>query len=151
MAGVLRRSSAIPDKHLHDVSAAHFAGVRTTIRTKSIYDKKGRIDGLRILVSRFYPRGVKRERFDLWIRGASPQRDLLKSYKQGLIDWPEFERRFKLQLKTEVDSKAAMKQLLELSRRRNITLLCYEKEGQKCHRQVLKTTLERLLRRRSKL
>ncbi|MCL5069143.1 MAG: DUF488 family protein [Thaumarchaeota archaeon] len=113
-----------------------------TIRSKSIYDEKSDADGVRILVTRFYPRGVKRERFDLWIKNASPKADLLKSYRQGSIGWPEFERLFNVQLETDEDSRAAMKQLSELSKKRSITLLCYEREGEKCHRRIVKARLQ---------
>ncbi len=105
---------------------------------------------MRILVSRFYPRGVKRERFDLWKREASPTPELLKAYRGGSIDWTEFEKRFKMQLKTQEKSIAAMKELLELSIRRNITLLCYEREGQNCHRQIVKERLASLSHKRNK-
>jgi len=108
-----------------------------TVKTKSIYDTKRRIDGLRVLVSRFYPRGVMRDHFDLWVREASPKPDLLRAYKHGSINWPEFERRFRLQLRTATASISALNQLSELSTKRIITLLCYEKEWQKCHRQIL--------------
>ena len=113
-----------------------------TIKTKSIYDEKSGADGMRILITRFYPRGVKRERFDLWIKNVSPKADLLRSFREGSIGWEEFERRFKLQLDSDEDSRAAVKQLLELSKKRSITLLCYEREGEKCHRHIVKAQLQ---------
>ena len=107
---------------------------------------------MRLLITRYYPRGVKKDRFDpQWVRGLSPSREILKAYRSGIIDWPEFVKRFKLQLKTSEESIAAMKELLELSRKRkNITLLCYEKEGQNCHRQVVKERLVGILRQKNK-
>ncbi len=119
-----------------------------TVKTKSIYDAKGNEDGLRVLITRYYPRGVKRERFDLWMKGASPTIDLLKAYRKGSIDWSEFRKRFSKQLNTEAESKYAIKGLLDLAKKRkNITLLCYEREGQNCHRQIVKSKLDRSLRR----
>ncbi|MGH9997206.1 MAG: DUF488 family protein, N3 subclade, partial [Nitrososphaeraceae archaeon] len=38
------------------------------IKTKSIYVKKEDIDGTRILITRFYPRGIRKENFDRWYR-----------------------------------------------------------------------------------
>jgi uncharacterized protein YeaO (DUF488 family) len=112
-----------------------------TVKTKSIYDLADPKDGKRILVSRYYPRGVKRDRFDLWIREASPKPDLLKTYRNGSIDWREFERRFKEQLRSNKESKLALQDLTRLSKKGTITLLCYEREGQNCHRQILKKKL----------
>ena len=34
------------------------------IRTKSIYDPKEESDGIRILITRYWPRGIKKEHFD---------------------------------------------------------------------------------------
>lgn len=80
-------------------------------------------------------------------RGKRPQTDLLKAYREDSIDWPEFATRFKLQLKSSEESIAAKKELLELAKRRkNITLLCYEKEGENCHREIVKERLVSLLR-----
>ena len=104
---------------------------------------------MRLLITRYYPRGVKKDRFDKWVRDLSPESDLLKAYRSGSINWPEFGKRFKLQLKTREESVAAMKELFELSRKRkNITLLCYEREGENCHRHIVKERLVSLLRRR---
>ena len=117
------------------------------VKTKSIYDKSSKEDGMRLLITRYYPRGVKKDRFDKWVRDLSPKPDLLKEYRAGSIDWPEFVKRFKLQLKTSEESIAAMKELFELTRRRkNITLLCYEREGENCHREIVKERLVSLLR-----
>lgn len=119
-----------------------------TVRTKSIYDATSKEDGLRVLITRYYPRGVKRDRFDLWFKGASPTIGLLKAYRKGSIDWSEFRKRFSKQLNNEAESKNAIKELLDLAKKRkNVTLLCYEREGQNCHRQIVKAKLDRTLRR----
>jgi len=119
-----------------------------TLHTKSIYDDKTSSDGIRILITRFYPRGVKKERFDLWIRDASPTPNLLKEYKKGLIVWPEFSKRFRKQLTSLEESKAAIDRLAELSKSADITLLCYEREGENCHRTIVKSRLENLLKKK---
>lgn len=92
------------------------------VKTKSIYDKASKEDGIRLLITRYYPRGVKKDHFDQWVRELSPSQELLKAYRSGIIDWPEFVKRFKLQLKTSEESIPAMEELLELTKRRkNIT------------------------------
>jgi len=118
-----------------------------TIFTNSVYEEKTSSDGIRVLITRFYPRGVKKECFDIWIRGASPTPDLLKEYKKGLIGWPEFSKRFRKQLTSLEESKAAMDSILELSKSSDITLLCYEKEGENCHRTLVKSRVEKLLKK----
>ena len=116
-----------------------------TLRTKSIYEEKSASDGIRILITRFYPRGVKKDRFDFWIRGASPIQDLLKKYKSGSITWAQFSKEFRKQMTTLHESKEAIDRIVELARSSDVTLLCYEKEGEKCHRALVKSRVEKLL------
>lgn len=117
-----------------------------TINTKSIYDPKSKDDGVRILITRYYPRGVKRDRFDLWVKGASPNKELLKAYRNGDVSWSIFKRQFSHQLDSLEESKEAMKELsAQVKHRKTVTLLCYEREGENCHRQVVKTKLESLV------
>ena len=44
------------------------------IRTKSIYDPKEESDGIRILITRYWPRGIKKEHFDKWYKELSKVR-----------------------------------------------------------------------------
>ena len=117
------------------------------VSSKSIYDLKSSSDGKRILISRYYPRGVKKDRFDLWIRQASPGIPLLKEYKSGAIDWKEFSKRFRTQMTKTPEGKRALAELAEQAKLSDsITLLCYEKEGENCHRNIVKSILDRKLR-----
>ena len=43
------------------------------IRTKSIYDPKEENDGIRILITRYWPRGIKKEYFDNGIKNCHLQ------------------------------------------------------------------------------
>lgn len=65
------------------------------IKTKSIYDSIENSDGIRILISRYWPRGIKKEKFDIWYKDLSPSKNLLKDYKNGEIDFQLFETLFK--------------------------------------------------------
>ena len=116
------------------------------MQTKSIYEKISSSDGTRVLVSRYYPRGVKKSHFDLWIRGASPEPKLLKEYKNDAINWREFARRFRKQLGSSPASKEAINELARLSCNGRITLLCYEKAGERCHREIVRRFIERKIR-----
>lgn len=119
-----------------------------SLRTKSIYAEKEQSDGVRVLVSRYYPRGVKRDRFDQWIRNAAPEIPLLKEYKSGTIDWAEFSKKYKEQMRTQPESKKAVQELVGLLQDgKTVTLLCYEKEGENCHRNLLKELVESALKR----
>ena len=76
--------------------------------------------------------------------------DLLKAYKSESITWGELSKRFRKQLSSSEDSKEAIEQLVDLATKEDITLLCYEKEGLNCHRNIVKSVVEGKMRRRSK-
>ncbi len=110
--------------------------------TKSIFEPAEEEDGIRILITRFYPRGVKKDRFDEWVRVLSPSSELLMSYKRGEKDWESFKRQFILELRDSLDSQEAILTLNQLSKIYDITLLCYEKSGTPCHRHLVRDIIE---------
>ena len=52
------------------------------VKTKSIYEPAEAGDGVRVLITRYYPRGVKKDSFDRWVKALSPSRELLSSYRK---------------------------------------------------------------------
>jgi uncharacterized protein YeaO (DUF488 family) len=64
------------------------------IKTKSIYDPKEENDGIRILITRYWPRGIKKGHFDKWYKELSPSRDLLKRYKDKKMTFLNLEDYF---------------------------------------------------------
>ena len=112
------------------------------IKTKSVYEPGGGEDGLRILITRFYPRGVRREKYDVWIRSLAPSAELLKRYKNSEIDWGNFKTALLSELRSNIDSIEAIYALNAESLVQDITLLCYEKDGIPCHRRVVRDLIE---------
>ena len=112
------------------------------IKTKSIYDKKKNSDGIRILVTRYYPRGIRKDKFDRWHRELSPSRNLLKSLKEGVISQNVFFQIFRRELNNDPEKIKVCKQMAIESLEKNITLLCYEKEENSCHRLYVKKACE---------
>ena len=107
------------------------------LKTKSIHTTLDESDGLRVLVTRFWPRGVKRSHFDVWHRNLSPSAILLKQYKNQEVDWNEFVYRFKSELRTD-ENIQTVKELQSKAIMSNVTLLCYEPDGAFCHRHILR-------------
>jgi uncharacterized protein YeaO (DUF488 family) len=107
------------------------------LKTKSIYEPTEEGDGIRLLITRFYPRGVKKERFDRWTRELSPSRELLRAYRSKEKSWEVFKAEFVAELEANPSSVAAIRALRRESRKGNVTLLCYEKSGIPCHRYVV--------------
>jgi len=99
----------------------------------SVYDAAPP-DGLRVLVMRYWPRGVKRERVDLWLKDAAPSRELLHAYNHEDLDWSTFERRYRDEM---ADRPEVLRHLGELEREHGaLVLLCHERQGH-CHRTIL--------------
>lgn len=113
------------------------------IKTKSIYDSIGNSDGIRILITRYWPRGIKKENFDKWYKELSPSKNLLKNYKEGRIDFQLFEKLFRngiMENKNIIDICQNIAK--EAVKGKEVTLLCYEKDESNCHRKLIRKICE---------
>lgn len=106
------------------------------IKTKSIQEKSSHSDGRRISVMRF-PKGSYDEEY----RDLAPSIGLLMNYKKKKIDWNEYEKRYDEEMKPKKD---LLKELAERAKKETLTLLCFEKTDEKCHRRLLKTLIEKI-------
>jgi len=104
---------------------------------KSIYDPKSADDGFRVLVMRYWPRGVGKEKIDVWYKDLGTSRELIKAWKGGKITWPQLKKRYLADLKDE-DKQQLIQQLAQLAKTRKITLLCGCRDPNRCHRMILK-------------
>lgn len=112
------------------------------IKTKCIFEPIEPEDGHRILITRYYPRGVKKENFDQWVSVLSPSPDLLFSYKEGRKTWEEFAKGFVSEIRNNTDSIEAIYALAKASLNEEITLLCFERDHKPCHRHLVRSIIE---------
>jgi uncharacterized protein YeaO (DUF488 family) len=113
------------------------------IKTKSIYDSIGNSDGIRILITRYWPRGIKKENFDKWYKELSPSKNLLKNYKEGRIDFQLFEKLFRNEIMENKNIIDICKNIAkEAVNGKEVTLLCYEKDESNCHRKSIRKLCE---------
>ncbi|MEM0134932.1 MAG: DUF488 family protein [Thermoplasmatales archaeon] len=112
------------------------------IKTKSIYEPIEPDDGVRVLITRYYPRGVKKDNFDIWLRSLSPSPELLKRYKNGMESWGDFELHFANEINNNSESNKGLENILMLAKESNVTLLCYEKRDHNCHRYLVMEMLK---------
>jgi uncharacterized protein YeaO (DUF488 family) len=111
------------------------------IKTKSIYEPtEENDDGIRVLITRFYPRGIRKNKYDCRIRELSPSGDLLNNYRQGKCNWEEFKIAFLSEMRNNKDS---LERIHALNESTALTLLCYEREGEHCHRHIVRDTIEK--------
>jgi len=113
------------------------------VKTKSVYDPAEELDGERILVSRYRPRGISKERLleSAWLRSVAPSPELLRAWKAGSISWEEYVSRYHEEMSAH---KKEIEELAEKARAGTITLLCFKREGNPCcHRHLLKRLIEK--------
>jgi uncharacterized protein YeaO (DUF488 family) len=75
----------------------------TTVRIKCVYEDPKEEDGVRILVDRIWPKGVKEEVawIDMWLRDIGPSSDLSKCFGHDSDRWPEFKARYIEELRSK--------------------------------------------------
>jgi len=66
----------------------------------------------------------------------SASKELLYDYKYGRIKWREFEVRFRKEILNNPKAVAELNRLKELSKEKDVYLMCYEK-NYPCHRFIL--------------
>ncbi len=108
---------------------------------KTIYDPKDAQDGKRILVMRIWPRGVSKDKIDLWLKEVGTEKELISRWKANKVSWAEFSKEYKKSLKGK---EKELKELAALAKHGNITLLCSCKDEEHCHRTLLKEAIEAL-------
>jgi uncharacterized protein YeaO (DUF488 family) len=78
---------------------------------KRVYEEPSESDGTRILVDRLWPRGLTKERarVDIWLKEIAPSNELRKWFAHDPTKWPEFQSRYKEELKSHAEQFALLK------------------------------------------
>lgn len=108
---------------------------------KTVYDKPSSGDGKRILVMRLWPRGVRKESIDLWLKDVGTSRELIKEWKAGEVTRAQYEKRYYTDMKGEIQ-RELVKEIAGYACAGPITLLCSCKDPNSCHRSLLKKLVE---------
>lgn len=100
------------------------------IRIKRIYDPADGSDGVRVLVDRLWPRGVKKDaaRIDDWLKDVAPSHELRKWFGHDEAKWPEFAEKYRAELKGP-EQAAALERLLRLAADSDLTLVYSAKDS----------------------
>jgi len=91
---------------------------------------------------RQWPRGIRKDQVDLWLKCAAPSRALLDEYNHAGLAWDDFARRYRAEILEE--RPQALDELRWLEREHGtVTLLCHERipPAEHCHRLVLEDLL----------
>lgn len=118
-------------------------------KIKRIYQGVDKRDGMRILIDKLWPRGIKKEdaKIDLWLKDIAPSSDLRKWFNHRPEKWEEFCERYhkELSLKQEL-----IQTLLEGIKRHDVTLLYGAKDEKFNNAVALKGYLECFVSQESK-
>jgi len=118
--------------------------MKPVILTKRVYDEPSKKDGVRILVDRLWPRGLKKEDVHAdWVKDLAPSTELRQWFNHEVPLWKDFERRYRAELKK---NKVAVTEFLEAHEdAKLLTLLYAAKDTEHNHALVLKAFLEEQL------
>lgn len=100
--------------------------------SKSIQERVDVGDGIRICIMRKPDFNAS---WDIWMPTLAPSLDLFRSYQTNLIDWPGYVTRFTEEV--IVGKHDHLKLLVAMAKITNITVLCWEKTAEFCHRRLV--------------
>lgn len=98
--------------------------MNTHIAYRRIYDQPARSDGMRVLVDRVWPRGVRKDdaHLDEWLREVAPSTELRQWYRHDPDRFAEFRRRYLAELQ-DPRRRELTQHLRSLARTHDLTLL----------------------------
>jgi uncharacterized protein YeaO (DUF488 family) len=116
------------------------------IMLKRVYEKPARDDGVRILVDRLWPRGIKKEELhlDAWPKSLAPSTELRKWFAHDAEKWPEFRRRYRAELPHSGARKVIRDLLSSAKGAKTITLLYGAKDQKHNEAVVLRDLFKRV-------
>jgi uncharacterized protein YeaO (DUF488 family) len=92
------------------------------VKLKRAYEPPNVEDGLRVLVDRLWPRGVRKTdaAIDHWLKDVAPSAELRKWFNHDPTRWQDFRRRYASELAAK---PTALRNLRRLARRDVVTLV----------------------------
>lgn len=114
------------------------------VRLRRVYEQATDDDGLRVLVDRVWPRGLRKDsaRLDHWIKDAAPSTELRKWYGHDPAKFDQFEHRYRDELSDDPQARAALGRLRELADRDRVTLLTATRDIEHSQAAVLRQLLQ---------
>jgi uncharacterized protein YeaO (DUF488 family) len=110
------------------------------IALRRVYETPQPGDGLRILVDRLWPRGLRKSdsAVNLWLREIAPSHELRRWFGHDPARWTEFRARYRDELARQPER---LRELMEHCRRRPVTLLYAARDDTYNHAVVLREVL----------
>ena len=114
------------------------------VKVKRVYESPSKNDGVRILVDRLWPRGMKKEdaHLDYWLKDIAPSHSLRKQYHGDELSHREFVAHYKRELQHDATAQSALQKLRELTKKNTCTLLVATKDIEHAHAHILVNMLQ---------
>ena len=117
------------------------------LKLKRAYEPASSADGRRILVDRLWPRGLSKRRLaiDEWMKEIAPSTPLRRWFGHDPKKWPEFQRRYKWELRARGD---LLRKIVTLASRQRVTLVFGARDEEHNDAVVLAAVLRARMNRR---
>ena len=117
------------------------------INLKRVYEAEASDDGVRYLIERLWPRGVKKEslHLDAWLKDAAPSTELRKWFSHDPAKWAEFRRRYFAELDRDPEAWSPIR---DAARKGTVTLLYSSHDEEHNNAVALRDYVERKLGRK---
>ena len=114
------------------------------IGIKRVYEPVSPADGVRVLVDRLWPRGLRKEEaaVKFWLRDLAPSKELREWFHANPEAWRLFRKRYLKELVAPAASAAVEKLYGLVEGKRKVTLLYASKNEEHNNAIVLKDLLE---------
>jgi len=111
------------------------------IQLRRVYDKQETHDGLRFLVERLWPRGVRKAevQMEAWEKEVGPSDRLRKWFSHDPAKWKQFQQKYFAELDQRPD---AWQPILDAAERGTVTLLYSSHDTEHSNAVALKSFLE---------
>ncbi|MCL2690478.1 MAG: DUF488 domain-containing protein [Chitinispirillia bacterium] len=112
------------------------------LHVKRVYEAASPDDGIRILVDRLWPRGIKKSdaHLDYWFKEIAPSPELRKWFGHIPERFEEFSKKYICELE---NNKTLIEQIKDMLKKKNVTLLYAAKDHEVNQAIVLKNYIEK--------
>lgn len=114
------------------------------LKIKRAYEEVSTEDGKRILVDRYWPRGVKKEeaKLDGWAKEVCPSTSLRKWFDHREDRFSDFAEKYREELNTSEEARAWRKEIIKSLTNSPVTLIYAAKSETINHARVLQEWIE---------
>ncbi len=115
------------------------------VRIKRAYEPPEKSDGMRILVDRIWPRGIKKEKLQttLWMKEAAPSDELRQWFGHDPKKWDEFRKRYFKELE-RAQAREMLQEIARSAKKGTVTLVYSARDERHNQAVVLKQAIDAL-------